>query len=520
MRYLVVTALALLSWSWAQQYVSPRQTRVFKRNPQIEAITRNAKWVLIDLDEGRPSGTQPQRRITSTDFGASLGWLAPSQDADTVPITPNTIDPNNPNPLAGFAGDTLLANNAGEDIDQTISSACHHSFFDSLYVRLAWRVPSAGTFIHFFGNYLHGPIPLDPNEDDPDTVYYLGGGIAERYDITPPANSSVYIKGIATQILNNFYLGGTARCSTSTGEVSGGPWPSDNVYTIGYQLLDTIQITYDVRLRNNDPPDLRDGSYPNQVVAEVTKPLSQVRISYDVNAGQCVEQVISGGRGRIERLDYAYFTTPVEITNDPDCKKSFYAAVRYDLYLPVGNVDQLNDTLFGLIGPAYRRTEQEEHPCLTGDTVNPGRNMVLTPIFDLNNVQFIYPDEWYPQYFAFRNRGYDLNFLLFPIIYVGQTAGNCLTVSTPVVRNGAIAFSAPYPNPAVDCLHLNVESPAATTLRLTLYTSEGRLVRSWNRTLQSGTSTVAVDLEVPAGAYLLQAQSPYGAATFWINVVK
>jgi hypothetical protein len=113
-----------------------------------------------------------------------------------------------------------------------------------------------------------------------------------------------------------------------------------------------------------------------------------------------------------------------------------------------------------------------------------------------------------------------LNFLIFPIIYVGQTAGNCLTTSTPVVRNGSIAFSAPYPNPAVDCLHLNVESPAATTLRLTLYTSEGRLVRSWNRTLQSGTSTVAVDLEVPAGAYLLQAQSPYGAATFWINVVK
>jgi hypothetical protein len=88
MRYLVVTALALLSWSWAQQYVSPRQTRVFNRKPQIEAITRNAQWMPIDLDEGLPSGSQPQRRIT--DFGANLGWLMPSQDADTVPITPNT----------------------------------------------------------------------------------------------------------------------------------------------------------------------------------------------------------------------------------------------------------------------------------------------------------------------------------------------------------------------------------------------------------------------------------------------
>ncbi len=116
MRYLVVTALALLSWSWAQQYASPRQTRVFKRNPQIEAITRDAQWVRINLDEGRPSGTQPQRRITNTDFGQALGWLLPSQDADTVPITPNTNNPNPPNPLRNLAEDTLLANNAGEDI--------------------------------------------------------------------------------------------------------------------------------------------------------------------------------------------------------------------------------------------------------------------------------------------------------------------------------------------------------------------------------------------------------------------
>jgi hypothetical protein len=101
----VVTALALLSWSWAQQDVSPRQRRVFKRNPEIEAITRNVQWVRTDLYEGLPSGTRPQRRITNTDFGASLGWLKPSQDADTVPTTASTVP--------DFAGDTLIANNAG-----------------------------------------------------------------------------------------------------------------------------------------------------------------------------------------------------------------------------------------------------------------------------------------------------------------------------------------------------------------------------------------------------------------------
>jgi len=482
MRYLVVTALALLSWSWAQQYVNPRQTRVFKRNPQIEAITRDAQWVRINLDEGRPSGTQPQRRIT--DFGQTLGWLLPSQDADTVPTTPNT--------LPDFAGDTLLANNAGDDIDPSISSVCNHSFFDSLYSMGAWLVFNNAR-ITYFGNYLHG----NPQRD---TVFYVGGGIAERYDITPPTGSSVYIKGIAAQILNNFNLSGAVRCNTSTGEVSGGLWPSDNVYTIGYQLLDTIQLNYNV---SEDPntPDIRVGSYPDTVVAEVTKALGDVRIGYNGNVGQCVAQSVN----RLERLDHAYFTAPVEVAS----AQSYYAAVRYDLYVP--GVDALNDTLFGLIGPAY----EAGGTCLTADTANPGRNMVLTPGFRVSTSEFIYPDDWYPQYFLFSGRGYDLNFLLFPIIYVASPS-----TSTPMVRNGSMAFSAPYPNPAVDCLHLNVESPAATTLRLTLYTSEGRLVRSWNRTLQSGTSTVAVDLEVPAGAYLLQAQSAYGTATFWVNVVK
>jgi hypothetical protein len=484
----VVTALALLSWSWAQQYVSPRQTRVFKRNPQIEAITRDAQLVRINLDEGISPGSQPQRRIT--DFGASLGWLKPSQDADTVPTNSNTVDPSITDPFRIYAGDTLLANNAGEDIDPNIPSVCNHSFFDSSYVMFIWISP------RFFGNNL---VLLG---QDNNKVYYIGGGIAERYDITPPSGASVYIKGIASWILNNFYLSGAARCNTSTGEVSAALW-QDGVYTIGYQLLDTIEILYDVSTDPNTP-DIRLGSYPNQVIAEVTKPLSQVRIGYNTAAGQCVAQIVN----RLERLDHAYFDEPVEIASPT----SYYAAVRYDLYVP--GVDVINDTLFGGIGPAYGGSNAGS-TCFTADTNYVGRNMILTPIYDQTNDQFIEPADWYPQYFLFSGRGYDLNFLIFPIIYVASPAA-----STPMVRNGSMAFSAPYPNPAVDCLHLNVESPAATTLRLTLYTSEGRLVRSWNRTLQTGTNTVAIDLEVPAGAYLLQAQSPYGAATFWVNVVK
>jgi hypothetical protein len=464
--------------------------------------------VRIDLDEGLSPGSQPQRRIT--DFGADLGWLRHSQDADTVPTTPNTTDPNNPGSFTEYAGDTLLANNAGDDIDPNISSDCNHSFFDSLYARGALGTYNSNNGVFYLGNYLHGPTRLDPNDPNNDTVIYTGGGIAERYDITPPSGSSVYIKGVAAIILNNRWSPAN-RCNTSTGEVNAPQW-QDGAYTIAYQILDTIEVIYDVREDQNAPPDLRVGSYPNQVVAEVTKPLSQVRIGYNGNLGQCVAEVVN----RLERFDHAYFSAPVEIPDDPACeKKSFYAALRFELYVPT--FDNINDTLFGVLVPYY---PNDNDPCLTADTNYPGRNMLLRPVFKEGTSQFIYPDEWYPQYFLFSGRGYQLNLAVCPIIYVGQTAGNCLTTSTPVVRNGAMAFSAPYPNPAVDCLHLNVESPAATPLRLALYTSEGRLVRSWNRTLQSGTNTVAVDLEVPAGAYLLQAQSPYGAATFWVNVVK
>jgi hypothetical protein len=427
-----------------------------------------------------------------------------------VPTNSNTVNPSITDPFRIYAGDTVLANNAGQDIDANVPDACHHSFFDSLYAAGALALLGSGG-IPSHGNYLRGPIPADPNNPDGDSVFYIGGGIAERYDFdlsSLPGGSSVYIKGIAAIILNNRQIPLANRCSTSTGEVSGGPWASDRVYTIGYQLLDTIEIFYD---------DIgKVGSYPNQVVAEVTKPLGEVRIGYSVNSGQCVQQ-ISGSR--LERFDHAYFTTPIEISNDAGCKKSFYAALRFDLYLP--GFDEINDTLFGVFAPYYPRNND---PCLNPDTEYVGRNMVLTPLFSLDNSTFIAIDEWYPQYYLFNvggtGRGVQLNFAVCPIIYVAQRAGNCLVASTPIVRHGSMAFSAPYPNPAVDCLHLNVESPAATTLRLMLYTSEGRLVRSWNRTLQNGTNTVAVDLEVPAGAYLLQAQSPYGAATFWVNVVK
>jgi hypothetical protein len=455
---------------------------MFKRNPEIERITRNARWERVELE---PTSSQSQQRVQGG-FSNGLTWLKPSQDADTVPSVPST-EPD-------YAGDTLLANSAGTDIDPFISTDCNNSFFDSLSARGAWLIRNL-QFIPFFGNYLH-----PPSNTLPDTIFYVGGGVAERYDIVTPANGVVVIKGVAALILNNFGSGTSVRCNPNTGEVSGGPWNTDGAYTIGYQLLDTVQIPYDVSTTST--PEIRVGSYPDTVIREVTKPLSAILIGYNANAGQCVMQNIN----LLERLDHAYFAQPYRI----ECAKSIYAAVRYDLYIP--DFDAINDTLFGLIGPAYNAG----HPCLTADTNFPGRNMLLVPGYKQSDNTFIYPDEWYPQYFLFSGRGYDLNMLLFPIIYV--ESGSCPTAA--LVRNGAQSFSAPYPNPAVDCVHLNVETPAAATATFRFYTAEGREVRSWTRRVTAGSSTVSLDLEVPAGAYLLQAQTPYGVATFWVNVVK
>jgi len=90
-----------------------------------------------------------------------------------------------------------------------------------------------------------------------------------------------------------------------------------------------------------------------------------------------------------------------------------------------------------------------------------------------------------------------------------------------VIRSGAQGFGVPYPNPVVSDLNLKLTSPAATTVRLSLMASDGRVVGAWERPVPAGEGQVSVDVgDVPAGAYILHARTPYGVATFWVNVVK
>lgn len=487
MRYLHLTlgAAVLLGTAWAQ---ITRQTRIVKRRPEVEAHFKNARWQWIPLEEAqRPSASQLRTAVLPP-----LTWLKPSQDADTVPDAVTT--------QPDFAHDTLLANNAGQDIDANVSSDCHNSFFDSLYVRGAWLIYSPqNNGATFNGNFLFPPSNMTP-----DTLFYVGGGIAERYDINPCAlngsGNSIYIKGIATQILNNYNV--TPRvCATTTSapSVDNG----DGVYTVFYQLRDTVMLNVVVDPTTND---IRPMSYPADTIAQVTKPISAVRIGWNSASGQCVTQVIN----RLERLDHAYFSTPVEITQP----RSIYAVIKYELYTP--GVDNIADTLFGLIGPAY----SDGSLCLNPDTNILGRNHVLTPAYRQSTGNWIGPDEWYPQFLVL---GYQLDYLLFPIIYEapGTMGGVSCQTTGQVIRHGNQGFGLPYPNPAVDCIHLNLNTPATGKALFGLYTTNGQLIRQWERQVPAGEATVAFDIQdVAAGSYLLSAKTPYGFATFWVNVVK
>ncbi|MCS7152811.1 MAG: T9SS type A sorting domain-containing protein [Bacteroidia bacterium] len=476
----------LISLLWAQEQ------RILRRRPEIDALFRDAQWVLI---EDAPIPRTTPRSLLRTAVLPPLPWLKPSQDADTVPNVPAT-QPN-------FAGDTLLGNNAGQDIDPNTSSDCHHSFFDSLYAMGAWAVFSTRQGSPaFFSNYLFPPQNMSP-----DTLFYIGGGIAERYDINPCAlagtGNSLYIKGAAAHILNNLSYSPRDCDPSGLTEPTGGN--GDGTYTIWYEIRDTVEFLLEV-----EPNDLRQWVYPAETLAQVSKPISDVRIGWFVNAGQCIAHTIN----RLERLDHAYFPTPVEITRP----RSIFVTLKYELYDPT--LDGISDTLCGLIGPAYG----DNHPCLTGDTNIVGRNYMLTPAYKQSQNQWIFRDDWYPQYFLFSGGGYDLNFLLFPIIYEapgtsgGVSQADC---QTTVLKSGRQGFGLPYPNPAVDCINMYLSSPAATVARFQLLSTDGALVRSWERPVSAGEATVSLDLgSISAGSYILVVETPYGRGGFMINVLR
>jgi len=486
--------------------------------------------VLIPLEEESTVGNRssqsvnPAARTSQNVLGFT--WLLPHQDADTVPTTSNTTNVYG----LSVATDTILAPGVGSDVNPNLSDAsiCEHHYLDSV----AFNGAYLGGYIQDAGNnanrfiYIGGNC-LDEWDADADTAYVFGGRAAQRYSFR---GVNLQIKGIAAFIAKDAFLG-TDPASCQVSNTAPDPDDGDNAYTLYFMLLNTDTVVYG---RGFGP-----STYPGDTLRMVSRPATQVRLaSLNLAQGQCVVADIlttdinpnypnGGGYYRhhrlMERFMYVYFDTPYQVNSPED----LYVAVAYEMYDPYKiPAYQLQDTFFIPIGP-FSPQGLANHPCrhdalsdpdtLNGLPYELGRCMVGFNEYNTADEawQFTY---WRPERTLWTDReGFLLDFPIFPIISSPEVT---TSISVPI-RSGSAVFYTPYPNPAVDCLHLKATLPADAGLDIYLITADGRIVRTWSRKATAGENIVALDVnDIPAGAYLLQAQSPYGAASFWVNVVK
>ncbi|MDW8057846.1 MAG: T9SS type A sorting domain-containing protein [Bacteroidia bacterium] len=429
----------------------------------------------------------------------SLPWLLPNQDYIIVPTSPAT--------QPDYAGDTLISNGVGPNTRQNPPAACVGTFFDSLDVALAFLAENNERFV-IAG--ISSPLAV-----------VTDGTIAERYDFSPDlggTNRTVSIKGIAVMLVN-IHSSNSNACDPAL------PAPArdslnDGGYTFFYQLYPVRTYTWGQPFYSQPRPGTILGAAP---VRSASKTADQIRLAnglYGQNGSQCPP--VSPTTNVVEVFDFVYFSNPLDITDTA----SYYVVVGTERY----NLKSYNltDTIYFLLGPAFSNFwttgNLDAHPCFTGDTVLIGRSLFSIAIYDtasgnffgrLSSLNPTLPD-WVPTHAINSPIKNGLNWVAFPIVY----AQNDLT--TGIWMHGdAQSIMTPYPNPTTDCFHLHFESQQPTTVRLYLYTTDGRLVKTWEpQPISAGKARVVVDVnDVPAGTYLLRVQSELGRAAFHVTVL-
>ena len=454
-----------------------------------------AQTVQLDVERIRPRGTVSLRMPGSLPAlrTSSLPWLQPNQDYATVPATANDPD---------YAEDTLISNGTGPNTRSNPPSACIGTFFDSLEQYVAYPLVSNERLKVGSGIPTMGIAP------------YYDGAIAERYDITPDlggVDRTVTIKGVAL-LLINFSSGN--GCAPTLADPSPGSGP--NGYTYTYALHPAQPFDYQFFYGQSRPGTI-PASTPTR---STTRTIDQVRIGnilLSESGSQCPT-----GSSVIELLDFAYFDTPLDITDSA----SYYVVVSTERYNI--NTYNLTDTLYFLYGPAYSGNINS-HPCFNGDTVVLGRSLISWALYDTTNnpttggefygtpsqLNPTFPD-WIPLHLFGPPFSNGLNFVAFPIVYAQDN------ISTGVwIRGGTGEIMTPYPNPTTDCFSLRVRVPAASSIQLALHTLDGRVVKSWpSRSLEAGEALISVDVtDIPSGTYLLRAQSDVVRAAFQVTVL-
>lgn len=521
---------ALVGLLWAQQHrygplVTGKPDPEFTRRiaERLEGSNADRRGlVLVREDWGIPQGGLNLRTRGNV---LGLTWLLPHQDADTVRKTRHTLpfSVGSGGQTLNVGGDTIIASGTGSDIPSSNiadPAACNHNFFDSLVAAggylggLFTQGPHLGRVFYLIGS------PLYEYYVQGDTHYYDGGGGAQRYIFNFAGMLDFHVKGIATLLLKNRFGTPTQRCQTLT--TSYDTWDGDDVPEAVFFVANADTVTW---------PGLGMGTYVNQIIARETIRVQNIRYGLFRNEGQCIlpESPNSDPIGQLtERLHYVYFQNPVRLgpnnVSNPSYKDSvFYFGFIFDRKAnPVPTTPQVLDSIYGVVAPSARGFTPQTLPCRHDLEyyMNVGRVMTMDNAYSASR-GWVYAS-FVPEPYAWgaNQTGYLLDFCIFPIVQV--TLDPNAHVGKPIVSNDVSSFSAPYPNPATDCVHLGVELATEGRVTMTFYDAKGQVIKEVERSLPAGLTQVAVDVgDLPAGAYILMARSSIGGgASFWINIVK
>ncbi|MDW8416022.1 MAG: T9SS type A sorting domain-containing protein [Bacteroidia bacterium] len=531
-----VGLLPLISYAQAPlRKVKP--LRLSELPPDIQRQIKNMpgpKVIPLPPSEmGMPSNrsTANARTAINCDTSVFLPWLPPHIDADTLRPARRAVENNIPDHQAGDTVLAVVSSRVNDTLIPEVMSGsnvvgpCFKPYFDSLNAR---------------GSYAIIPLNLLESREAIQTIngipyeLYDGNALAVRLDV--PSNALPFrIVGFAFHLYNNFGIGSgmTRDCDlNSTVEGSTGYSDEDGFYELSMQIRSVGRDTFvdTVIYQADADPQLdtiaidRSYTYPDTIITEVQWPARELRVSwFGSTLNQCWGAANNDWR---TNAAVAYFLPQDQYQVNPG--DTIYLVVASELYDP--DVDGVQDSLHLRLGPAYE-DGSPNIPLWVSDSLNPlapkPEGVSMWNLLWRNTVSQAFQYEaWVSVSWTNWGEGDErlrsYHFGIYPVISFDPNYNPPLQPGyTANFKWGSQGFGLPYPNPATECLYIDLDSPAGGVARFSLYTLDGRMIQAWERSLTAGQAKYALDLgAVSTGTYVLTVRTPYGEAAFNVAVVR
>ncbi|MEN3040981.1 MAG: hypothetical protein ABDH66_05535 [Bacteroidia bacterium] len=505
--------------------------REFQR--QIKNLSGPKAVPLPPSEMGMPSSrsTANARTAINCDTSVFLPWLPPHIDADTLRRARRAVENNIPDHQAG---DTVLAVVPSRVNDtlmpevtsgSTVVGPCFKPYFDSLNANGSYGIrfnviESRGTTRTING-----------------VTYelYDGNALAVRLDV-PSTAQPFRIVGFAFHLYNNFYVGSgmTRDCDlNSTSEGSAGYSDGDGFYELSMQIRSVGRdtLTGDTVIYQADADPALDTvvvdrpyTYPDTIIKEVQWPARELRVSwFGSTLNQCW-----GAANNDWRTNSAVAYFPPQDQYEVNPGDTIYLVVATELYDP--DVDGVQDSLHLRLGAAYD-DGSPNIPLWVADSINglapkpEGVSMWNLLWRNTTSGAFEY-EAWNSVSWTNWGRGDErlrsYHFGIYPVISFDPNYNPPLLPGyTANFRWGQQGFGLPYPNPATECIYIDLDSPAGGVARFALHTLDGRMIQTWERSLTAGQAKYALDLGAAStGTYVLTVRTPYGEAAFNVAIVR